>query len=284
MQLKPGRDPFFDKTHLIMMKEEIEIYKNLQDQESRVIFQEDFWQRRDPDPFTEENEFKKEFEGRVSYANRWFRESRAIGRGWDTERGRILLVLGIPNKREWGNFVNSQAYYDYIDPTGNRPKSLEVWYYDDYNLILAFADYQGFGDFRLATYPAQLGSDMELAKASYQIQGNLKGKRLTFDADYSDGKLTLAIPVNRINFESVQDNNMESKFLITVIIYQNFRKLDTQKREHLIREKESTFLNQKKWEISTPIPLETQGKFLLDITLTDLKSNSSYRRFLKVNL
>lgn len=59
------KDPFYEKTSLIMTKEEIEIYKRLPDRKSREEFIEEFWRIRDPDTSSEENENKVEFERRV---------------------------------------------------------------------------------------------------------------------------------------------------------------------------------------------------------------------------
>ena len=58
----PFYESFFGKTSLIMTKEEIEIYKHIPDKESKEEFIREFWQIRDPDPGTEENENKIEFE------------------------------------------------------------------------------------------------------------------------------------------------------------------------------------------------------------------------------
>ena len=78
----PFYESFFEKTSIIMTKEEIEIYKHIPDKESKEEFIREFWQIRDPDSGTEENENKIEFESRIEYANRWF--------GWrNPHKGRL---------------------------------------------------------------------------------------------------------------------------------------------------------------------------------------------------
>ncbi len=63
----------------------------LSNDEERDQFIEAFWQRRDPTPDTEENEFKEEHYRRIAYANEHF----AAGiPGWKTDRGRIYIVFG----------------------------------------------------------------------------------------------------------------------------------------------------------------------------------------------
>ena len=65
--------------------------------EERDNFIEAFWQRRDPTPDTEENEFKEEHYQRIAYANEHF----AAGvPGWKTDRGRIYIVFGKPDEIE----------------------------------------------------------------------------------------------------------------------------------------------------------------------------------------
>jgi GWxTD domain-containing protein len=57
-----------------------------------------FWARRDPTPATPANEFRQEFETRVAYADRQFAQGRK--KGSMTDRGRVLVVMGMPLKIE----------------------------------------------------------------------------------------------------------------------------------------------------------------------------------------
>jgi len=75
----------------IITDEERAAFKQLSNDEERDNFIEAFWQRRDPTPDTEENEFKEEHYRRIAYANEHF----AAGvPGWKTDRGRIYIVFG----------------------------------------------------------------------------------------------------------------------------------------------------------------------------------------------
>src|SRR3989440_11602285 len=75
----------------IITDEERAAFKQLSNDEERDNFIEAFWQRRDPTPDTEENEFKEEHYQRIAYANEHF----AAGvPGWKTDRGRIYIVFG----------------------------------------------------------------------------------------------------------------------------------------------------------------------------------------------
>jgi len=75
----------------IITDEEKAAFKQLSNDEERDNFIEAFWQRRDPTPDTEENEFKEEHYRRIAYANEHF----AAGiPGWKTDRGRIYIMYG----------------------------------------------------------------------------------------------------------------------------------------------------------------------------------------------
>jgi GWxTD domain-containing protein len=75
----------------IITDEEKSAFMQLSNDEERDQFIEAFWQRRDPTPDTEENEFKEEHYRRIAYAN----EHYAAGiPGWKSDRGRTYIVFG----------------------------------------------------------------------------------------------------------------------------------------------------------------------------------------------
>ena len=75
----------------IISDEERKAFKQLSNDEERDQFIEAFWQRRNPTPDNEENEFKEEHYRRIEYANEHF----AAGvPGWKTDRGRIYIMYG----------------------------------------------------------------------------------------------------------------------------------------------------------------------------------------------
>jgi GWxTD domain-containing protein len=75
----------------IITDEERKAFMLLSNDEERDSFIEAFWQRRDPTPDTEENEFKEEHYRRIAYANEHF----AAGiPGWKTDRGHMYIVFG----------------------------------------------------------------------------------------------------------------------------------------------------------------------------------------------
>ncbi|MFZ3263596.1 MAG: GWxTD domain-containing protein [Terriglobales bacterium] len=79
----------------IITDEERKAFMQLSNDEERDQFIEAFWQRRDPTPDTEENEFKEEHYRRIAYAN----EHYAAGiPGWKTDRGHMYIVFGPPDE------------------------------------------------------------------------------------------------------------------------------------------------------------------------------------------
>ena len=88
---KPYKKWLDEDVVYIITDEERAAFKQLSNDEERDNFIEAFWQRRDPTPDTEENEFKEEHYQRIAYANEHF----AAGvPGWRTDRGRIYIVFG----------------------------------------------------------------------------------------------------------------------------------------------------------------------------------------------
>jgi GWxTD domain-containing protein len=75
----------------IITDQERAAFKQLSNDEERDNFIEAFWQRRDPTPDTEENEYKEEHYRRIAYSNEHF----AAGiPGWKTDRGRMYIMYG----------------------------------------------------------------------------------------------------------------------------------------------------------------------------------------------
>jgi GWxTD domain-containing protein len=83
-----------DVTYIIT-DEERKAFKQMNTDEEREQFVEQFWLRRDPTPDTIENEFKEEHYRRIAYSN----ERYASGiPGWKTDRGRIYITFGPPDE------------------------------------------------------------------------------------------------------------------------------------------------------------------------------------------
>ncbi|MEE9230793.1 MAG: GWxTD domain-containing protein [Acidobacteriota bacterium] len=80
----------------LLTSEEERAFRKLDSEDEIRAFVEQFWDRRDPDPLTPQNEFREEFRRRVLSANRLFTETTKPG--WKTDRGKIYVLLGPPDE------------------------------------------------------------------------------------------------------------------------------------------------------------------------------------------
>ncbi|HEX8992242.1 MAG TPA: GWxTD domain-containing protein [Anaerolineales bacterium] len=79
----------------IISDQEKAAFLQLSNDEERDNFIEQFWQRRNPDPDSQENVYKEEHYRRIAYANEHF----AAGiPGWRTDRGRMYIMHGPPDQ------------------------------------------------------------------------------------------------------------------------------------------------------------------------------------------
>jgi len=123
---------FISEVRYIISAKERKIFKGTPAEE-RARFVEEFWKVRDPDPTTEENEFRDEYYRRIDVANHLFREG---GAGWLSDRGRILILLGEPERRD--TYPSGYSFYE---------PPVEIWYYGNFPII--FVDYEREGFFKL---------------------------------------------------------------------------------------------------------------------------------------
>jgi len=139
---------------LIITPEEEDAYDKLKTNEERENFIHEFWNRRDPSPDTEENEYKDEYYERIAYANEHFTSGKP---GWLTDRGRIYVRWGKPNEVEShpsGGPYQSTNYYNGSTPTF----PFEKWFYRylpgvGSGIEIEFVDPSGSGEYRMARNP-----------------------------------------------------------------------------------------------------------------------------------
>jgi len=135
----------------IITDEERSAFMQLSNDEERDQFIEAFWQRRDPTPDTEENEFKEEHYRRIAYAN----EHYAAGiPGWKTDRGRIYIVFGPPDEIE--SHPSGGSYERPMEEGGGETSTFpfEQWRYRyiegiGQEVIIEFVDTCMCGDYHM---------------------------------------------------------------------------------------------------------------------------------------
>ena len=135
----------------IITDEEKSAFMQLSNDEERDQFIEAFWQRRDPTPDTEENEFKEEHYRRIAYANEHFPAGIP---GWKTDRGRTYIVFGPADEIE--SHPSGGSYERPMDEGGGETSTFpfETWRYRylegiGQEVIIEFVDSCMCGDYHM---------------------------------------------------------------------------------------------------------------------------------------
>jgi GWxTD domain-containing protein len=214
---RPALDPdsaeFYRNARLIMTGAEEDIFFHLPDAASRKDFISDFWARRNPDPTAEVNEFQQEFARRVEYADKHFNEGR---KGIDTDRGRIYVYLGPPDRVE--NFPFNQAQSIQAGPDTIRGPIL-WWVYYRWELGIAFADFRNTGVFKMYEIEGNLLEAIDQAKLNPVSQRG-GGRPVKFDLRYDRDRqqLVVSIQVKSLDFVEAGDR-LTTRFGFDFSIY-----------------------------------------------------------------
>jgi GWxTD domain-containing protein len=110
----------------IITKEEKRAFDALATDEERENFIENFWRRRDPNPDTEENEYREEYYERIAYANEHFASGIP---GWKTDRGRVYITFGKPDSVESHPSGGSYDRPSYEGGGTTTTYPFEIWFY-----------------------------------------------------------------------------------------------------------------------------------------------------------
>jgi GWxTD domain-containing protein len=143
-----------DVTYVIT-DEERKAFKKLATDDERERFIEEFWRRRDPDPDTDENEFKEEYYERIAYANEHFASGMP---GWKSDRGRIWIMYGKPDERETHPMGGNYERPSYEGGGNTSTYPFETWFYRylpgvGSGVEIEFVDPTGSGEYRIARNP-----------------------------------------------------------------------------------------------------------------------------------
>ncbi|MBZ5516309.1 MAG: GWxTD domain-containing protein [Acidobacteriia bacterium] len=146
-----------DEVPYIITDEERAAFKKLSTDDEREQFIEQFWERRNPNPGSPENEFKEEYYRRIAYTN----EHYASGiPGWKTDRGRIYIMYGPADEIE--SHPSGGSYERPPEEGGGETSTypFETWRYRyidgiGTNIILEFVDPTMTGEFHLTMDPGE---------------------------------------------------------------------------------------------------------------------------------
>jgi GWxTD domain-containing protein len=292
-KLDPVNADFISKVRYIITKKERKIFLELPGSEKEQ-FIEEFWERRDPDPDTEENEFKMEYFNRIEKASELFLGEAKPG--WVTDRGRIYVLFGPPMDR---------IRY----PMGGDPYSRcrEIWYYGAFPVV--FVDSTCTGIYSLVTYDLSnirqfnLMYMHELTKAQARAQATFGKEKRFFDfkwrvkkdvveADRVEGTITIEIPYGNIWYksegdmlETVLDVRLELKDSESSLIWEYEKAFAIAIKEDELKE------NQKKmYKMEIPLILEKdlerlrQGKNLLYALIINRTGGEELKKVMEFRL
>jgi len=258
MEFDPESEDFYEEARLIMSGEERKIFNHLPDKESRQEFIKDFWEKRDPTPDTEQNEFKEEFYERVEYANERFKEGIP---GWKTDRGRIYIHFGFPDRIEQEPMLNHPEIKGYI-----------LWVYYRFNFAVEFIDRRGDNSYRLNPYSGIYGNlfeAMNRAKFGIAYNNEIGSQYIDFKLDYDPSKneLDISIPVKGVAFVE-QEGLLKAEFEFQFFVYEDKKgaekKTFNEKRYFESTEKELMDLE----EIHFAFSLDLKpGKYFFDVLI-----------------
>ncbi len=215
VELKKAYKDWLEKdVTYIITDEERRAFKKLATDDERERFIEEFWRRRDPDPDTEENEFKEEYYERIAYANEHFASGIP---GWKTDRGRIWIMYGKPDERDTHPMGGA---YDRPSTEGGGSTTtypFETWFYRylpgvGSGVEIEFVDPTGSGEYRIARNPDEkdallmipgagltLSEQLGLSDKSSRIQnlGGIGMPNYQREADSPFSRLQLLTDLNR---------------------------------------------------------------------------------------
>jgi GWxTD domain-containing protein len=106
----------------IITNEEKKLFLDLPTDADRDRFIDHFWEVRNPNPGSPENEYRTEHYRRIEYANQFFGYTSHTP-GWRTDMGRVYITLGEPKQRQ--KLLGLQK----ITP-------MEIWFYSNGNPAL----------------------------------------------------------------------------------------------------------------------------------------------------
>ncbi len=185
-ELKKAYKDWLDKdVTYIITDEERKAFKKLATDDERERFIEEFWRRRDPDPDTDENEFKEEYYERIAYANEHFTSGIP---GWKTDRGRIWIMFGKPDGRETHPMGGSYERPSWEGGGSTTTYPFEIWFYRylagvGSGIEIEFVDPTGSGEYRIARNPNEKDALLMVPGAGLTLSEQLglsdKGDRIS---------------------------------------------------------------------------------------------------------
>jgi len=264
---------FLSHVRYIITREERKAFLRLPSSEHKA-FIEEFWKKRDPDPETEENEYKDEFFKRIEEAKHLFGGAS----GWLQDRGRIYVLFGPPNQREV--YPRGIGFYD--SPS-------EIWYYGFYRLF--FIDRNWSGNYQLESRSAQLLAQINVAHMGLNYQTRTEKRRVVFDFDLEIQKnaeeknlCRIKVPYKNLWF-SAEGDKLQTALEVTLTVFDSeAQKVWEKKQTYPISLSEEELLEglaEKDYLIEIKLPLQS-GTYQLEALLKEMTDESQVVKKIKL--
>lgn len=278
-KLNPEEQEFLSTVRFIITKEERKIFLRLPPSE-RKDFIEEFWAKRDPDPQTEENEYKEEYFSRIEEANRFFRGEGTLG--WLTDRGRIYIIFGPPHSRKtypadvWGGIIRAR----------------EVWYYGNFPIV--FIDRYNSGVYTLATTNLAVLNEINFALRQVREEQEKQIKKgtellLDFNLELAESSnipvILIKVPYKKIWFKEIE-NALETTLNLDLKILDADKKMILHhNKDYLISLTEESLKSKKNEDYVIEIPLIlAKGEYSAQATLTNKTGGKKTYKELKIKV
>lgn len=205
-----------DVTYIIT-DEERKAFRNLNTDEEREQFIEQFWLRRDPTPDSQENEFKEEHYRRIAYANERFASGIP---GWKADRGRIYITFGPPDEIE--DHPSGGTYERPFEEGGGTTSTFPFakWRYRwiegiGSDIIIEFVDTTMTGEYRMTMDPSEKDALLMVPNAGLTLMEQMGLASKTDRFSRTDGTRlgtgTQPLPARMNQFERLQQYTLLQK-------------------------------------------------------------------------
>ncbi len=287
IKLDPESETFYEYARLIMTDDETNIFKHLADKEERARFIQDFWDKRDPDPQTDANEFQEEFYYRINYANQRFRQGPP---GWKTDRGRIFIYFGAPDKTEEWHPMQTQEEANAGVSVQSRIRGILRWTYYRYGLAIDFYDRRGDGTYVIDNPLQQIWGDyfdaLEFAQMGLDFANKERLREfafLNFDLVYEEREQTfhVTVPLDGFTFYE-EEGELQADFAFTFMFYlQSGGKVDEFNEIRHFTSTEEEIIELDELRFAFPYDLQP-GKYYVDVTIDVMPDVGKTRQIFKI--
>jgi GWxTD domain-containing protein len=272
---------FISKVRYIIKRHEKKRFFSLVTAEEREEFIAKFWKKRDPNPSTDENEFKNRYYTLIEESNHLFKDEGK--EGWLTDRGRVYILLGPPDLRR---FRPGELSTSYTKNYYNYPR--EIWFYGYYPII--FID--RYENSRFVLTPLSASHLSTILKTSLDFKPSVgKGKKQPYDFTINLKKqkenrvnLRLNVPYRNILFQHTDDQFSAVLTLYVDIFDSQDKKIKNFSKDYTVSLTEEELKTADKvYIIVVPFTL-TPGKYQLQTILESKEDDIRSKKRIKFKI